>query len=234
MIRISWSNSTGSQTHVCSVFLPRPPRVSASATPGGLVGKLPCSSLRPKWVQDSTSPTRDPHNTEDCKPFLWTLPASKRPSLRPIRDCVHPGFRVTNYKQGVEESYCSSSPPHGDLSWGCSPKAENAHSAEDGGSGGKAPVASGPPASSMNRWLKWKQLAYLCTYSAWPWADGQTSHIIQNGQWKHCLLIPLHLINCLNQNFLFILQPNPTDFNLQLFFKVRNSESTEDRPVALS
>lgn len=39
----------------------------------------------------------------------------------------------------------------------------------------------------------------------------------------------IYPIKCLNQIFLFIVLPNTTDFYLQLFFKIRNSISTEGR-----
>ena len=117
------------------------PSVSASATPGVGVGgrKLACSSFRSKWVYDSASPTRDPHDTKSWKLFLSTLSASERLSLRLICDSESFqdfGSPTVNRVEGRVKKSCLHVALHmGSCLGGAGPREEKLHSTGDGGEG---------------------------------------------------------------------------------------------------
>lgn len=210
------------------------PRVSASATRGG---KLACSSFRPKRVHDSASPPRDPHDIKAWKLFLSTLSASEWPSLRLICDSES-FWDLGSPTVSRAEDRVKKSCPHvvlhmGSCLGGAGPKEETLDPSEDGGEARLLWLQG----HQLVPWTDYEQHAYLCTYSSsCCLALSRQANIMHHprGRWRPCFLIHLHSINCLNQACLFIILPNRLIFIYNYFFKVRNSESTEERALTLS
>lgn len=190
------------------------PSVSASATHSG---KLVCSSFRPKWVYDSASPTRDPHDTKSLKLFLpnslcfWTtVTQTGSVTQSPSRILGHQLW--TGLKRESRRAVFHVALHMGSC-LGCRPREEKLHSTEDGGEARLLWLQD----HQLVPWTDYKQHPYLCTYSSsrLPGAEQMGKHHTSSkGQWRPCFLIHLHSHTLPNQKCLFIILPNTTDFYL--------------------